>query len=363
MEPTTKQHINDRATLERRAKEIVTVFKSQFPPDYTIDFLERNTVITKLETDDSAKDATPQTNISPEVLIEVKIYNTALENTKKALGWCTKNDIRVHRPVDFYAEMFKSDAHMDKIKNKLEAKKNSVIKQERERLNKKQKKFQKQLRHNKNIDAAKEKKRNLDAIDKWKSEIKQKKDKAQDLDVFISESNNQKGQRGGSRDGQRGGMRGGHRGGSRDGQRGGHRGGSRDGQRGSYRDGSRDGQRGGNRGDSRDVQRGGSRDGPRDSQRGGMRGGFRDVQRRGSRDGQRGGSRDGQRGGMRGGSTNYQRGENRGGSRGSPRGGHRGGSDRFNSKDSRGNGRVNKKITKSRTGKVDRSKGKSNRRG
>ena len=192
MERRTKaQPVNDRITLERRTKQFAAEFKAQFPSTYKIDFLERNTVISKPEDSAQAQDHV-DTNISNEILREVKIYNTALENTKKALTWCMKNEIRVHRPVDFYAEMFKTDAHMDKIKNKLEAKKDSIIKKERERLNKKQKKFQKQLKHTKNIDAAKEKRKNLDAIDKWKTEIRTKKDKAKDLDSFVKEDGKKK---------------------------------------------------------------------------------------------------------------------------------------------------------------------------
>ena len=187
METTKKIYpVNDRVALERCTKEILADFKNKFPENYKIDFLERNTVISKIESD-NVVEPVPETNISNEVINEVKIYNTALENTKKAINWCLKSDIKIHRPTDFYAEMFKSDAHMEKVKGKLENKKNSLIKRERERLNKKQKKFQKQLRHKKNLDAAKEKKKNLEAIDKWKGEIKKHKDNAKDLDSFVNE--------------------------------------------------------------------------------------------------------------------------------------------------------------------------------
>lgn len=194
MEPTKKIRINDQVALERHAKKIVSQFKSQFPEKYHIDFLERNTVVAKSEVGTVAPNL--PSHISADVLAEVKNYNTALENTKKALNWCNKNEVRVHRPIDFYAEMFKTDAHMEKVKNKLVAKKDSVIKKERDRINKKQKKFSKQLKHKKNLDAAKEKKNNLAAIDKWKGEIRKKKEGARDLDSFVSEGAKRGGRKG-----------------------------------------------------------------------------------------------------------------------------------------------------------------------
>ena len=187
--PENKIHINNKEEIIAKTKELISTFKAQFPEKYKLNFLERNLIQSnKPVSEDSVKEA-EKMRIKADVFNEVQFYNTTLENVKRALNWCNKNEVKIFRPFDFYAEMFKKDIHMDMIKKKLTAKKDTLIKKERERLNKKNKRFQKQYRHMKNLSEAKEKKKNLDAIDAWKSEIKKKKDGAADLDKFINQKN------------------------------------------------------------------------------------------------------------------------------------------------------------------------------
>ena len=129
--------------------------------------------------------AATQLELSNDVLREVQIYNNTLANTVRAIKELEKTNEKIYRPEDFYAEMFKDDEHMQKIRSRLEKKKQEVVDSEQNRKNKQQKKYQKQVKHRKNIDAAKEKNKNLNAIENWKQSIKRKENLG--LDHFVNQ--------------------------------------------------------------------------------------------------------------------------------------------------------------------------------
>ena len=54
-----------------------------------------------------------------EVQRELQIYKQTLENVNKVLAGINGLGVPTQRPLDYLAEMFKSDKHMEKIRNGL----------------------------------------------------------------------------------------------------------------------------------------------------------------------------------------------------------------------------------------------------
>lgn len=178
--------IYDHEALLEASTKIIDSFRSRFPNPNHIPFDERNTIVTRIKEDaDIDQKAAQQMDLSNEVLREVQIYNNTLANTVRAIKELEKTNERLFRPDDFYAEMFKTDEHMEKIRTRLEKRKGEVVHAEQRKKNKLQKKMQKQLKHKKHLDAAKEKRQNLNAIDNWKQSIKNKEGKT--LDHFVGQ--------------------------------------------------------------------------------------------------------------------------------------------------------------------------------
>ncbi|CAD8136156.1 unnamed protein product [Paramecium pentaurelia] len=121
---------------------------------------------------------------------EVQIYQITFANVQRSIGYLTQEGIPVQRPDDFEVEMFKSPKQMDKIKLKIEKKRDDKNKKEEEKMKKHSKKLNKQMRIKKMREEHKEKRSNKVAIEQWKKEIKEKgSEKARDLDEIIKENN------------------------------------------------------------------------------------------------------------------------------------------------------------------------------
>lgn len=186
----TEEHSETR--IEAKIKELAKDFKSRFPEGRKIAFSERNTVVSPSA--DSSQFDNPL-NLKPEILTEVRVYNQTLENVKRGIRELEKEGIKTKRPVDFYAEMAKTDEHMATLQSKLNAKKKEILESKEKLVAKVQRKSAKRLKHSQNLEASKEKKRNVSAIEEWKKELRTKKDKARDLSEFINKEN--KGGKGG----------------------------------------------------------------------------------------------------------------------------------------------------------------------
>ena len=127
-----------------------------------------------------------QLRISEDALKEVIIYQRTMDNTMRAIKELEKEGVKIFRPIDYFAEMFKSDSHMKIITKKLEYKNKEIVNREQNQKNKLQKKYQKNMKHRKQIEEAKEKSKNLRAIEEWKTSIRNKEGKG--LDHFISKA-------------------------------------------------------------------------------------------------------------------------------------------------------------------------------
>ena len=75
-------------------------------------------------------------DVHDDIKREVSFYNLALAGVEKCAKLCDKYKIPFTRPLDFFAEMIKSDEHMGKVKDRLifESKKMDAFEQVSERI-------------------------------------------------------------------------------------------------------------------------------------------------------------------------------------------------------------------------------------
>ena len=109
-------------------------------------------------------------NVHDDVAREMSFYNQTLSNVTEATKLMEKHGVRHERPLDYFAEMVKSDAHMRKIKNKLLQEAREVDEKEQRRKQRSLKKFGKQVQAEKLVSRAKDRKEDLDAIKKWRKD-------------------------------------------------------------------------------------------------------------------------------------------------------------------------------------------------
>ena len=113
-----------------------------------------------------------EVDVKMEVQREAHFLNSALTNSRNVLEKLEELDVRVERPQDFYAEMFKSDVHMEKVATRLQREKKRIENFETKKKQKQNLKFHKKLKHKRRLEAAKEKREGLKAIEKWKQKIR-----------------------------------------------------------------------------------------------------------------------------------------------------------------------------------------------
>lgn len=109
----------------------------------------------------------------------------AMENTKQALALFSKNKVKIDRPLDYFAETFKSDEKMDKIKSSLVSSQVKLQNLEERLLKKETSKMHKKIKHLKELEKSKEKKQNLSAIEEWKKNLSDNNSEKKDLSYFI----------------------------------------------------------------------------------------------------------------------------------------------------------------------------------
>jgi len=103
---------------------------------------------------------------------EVAFYNLALEAVHIARKTCEKENISFTRPVDFFAEMVKTDDHMAKVKDRLifETKKMDAF--EQRKSNREQKLRAKEKHAHRLDEKAKSKKTHMKAVEDWAKDAK-----------------------------------------------------------------------------------------------------------------------------------------------------------------------------------------------
>lgn len=80
---------------------------------------------------------------------EMAFYKLALDAVPEARKLCNKFDIPFSRPTDYYAEMVKSDEHMERVRTKLVTEAQGIKKSEEAKKQRDLKKYGKQIQHEK----------------------------------------------------------------------------------------------------------------------------------------------------------------------------------------------------------------------
>lgn len=99
---------------------------------------------------------------------EMSFYNQALGAVTKAFKRLHKMNITTKRPTDFFAEMAKSDSHMNKVREKLLTKQTAVERRDQVRAMREQKKQGKKIQQEILRERKSEKKKMLNALKKTK---------------------------------------------------------------------------------------------------------------------------------------------------------------------------------------------------
>ncbi|CAM9978661.1 unnamed protein product, partial [Hapterophycus canaliculatus] len=103
---------------------------------------------------------------------EVSFYSNALEAVKRGRGLLMTANVPYKRPEDFLCEMVKTDAHMDKIKDKLIFEQQKMDAFEQRKARQEQRKYAKELNSSKIAEKSKRKKEGLEEIEQWKKGAK-----------------------------------------------------------------------------------------------------------------------------------------------------------------------------------------------
>ncbi|KAI9593093.1 eukaryotic rRNA processing protein EBP2-domain-containing protein [Syncephalis fuscata] len=145
----------------------------------------------ELQTITSSEPVVPD-DVHDDLKRELAFYTQALEAAELGLKTLRKAKVPVDRPADYFAEMVKTDAHMEKIRRKLMDERTKVIASEDARRQRELKKFGKKVQQEKTIERQKTKSAELDKIKALK---KSKFDVAVDKAVSSSSTAASKGAR------------------------------------------------------------------------------------------------------------------------------------------------------------------------
>ncbi|XP_029988061.1 putative rRNA-processing protein EBP2 [Sphaeramia orbicularis] len=128
--------------------------------------------LTNLPTEDvlsnvEAKPTNGEVNADDDFQREMYFYRQAQATVLEALPLLHKNDIATKRPDDYFAEMAKSDQHMQKIRKKLMAKQAILERSEKAKKLREQRKFGKKVQIEVIQKRQKEKKNMMSAVKKY----------------------------------------------------------------------------------------------------------------------------------------------------------------------------------------------------
>lgn len=121
-------------------------------------FTEHQSIISAEKADAGIKDLYDDTER------ELAFYKQALDAAKQGKATLLKLKVPFTRPLDYFAEMVKSDEHMDKLKNKLLKEAADIKATEDAKKQRQLKKFGKKVMHETLQERAKQKKETLDRI-------------------------------------------------------------------------------------------------------------------------------------------------------------------------------------------------------
>lgn len=171
--PHQKTTVNNKSALKAALKSIELSNKSKLP------FHELNTVV---------GDAIVLKDIYDDTERELAFYKQGLEAAKVARSKLKKENVPFSRPVDYFAEMVKSDEHMDKLKQKLIDEKTKEKASQEARKQRELKKFGKKVQHERLQERQKEKRETLERIKSLKKKRNNDEMNTDDFDIAIEEA-------------------------------------------------------------------------------------------------------------------------------------------------------------------------------
>ncbi|KAK9103228.1 hypothetical protein Sjap_020482 [Stephania japonica] len=104
---------------------------------------------------------------------ELAFYTQALEGTRQAFEKLQSKGLPFLRPPDYYAEMVKTDSHMEKVKGKLLVEKKKIEEAEERKKAREAKKIAKEIQSQKLKERAKQKKDEIESVKKWRKQRQQ----------------------------------------------------------------------------------------------------------------------------------------------------------------------------------------------
>ncbi|ANZ75347.1 BA75_01972T0 [Komagataella pastoris] len=173
--PYTKVTINNQAALKESLARI------QLPWD-TCKFDEHQSITSNEAT------ASQVTDIYDDTERELAFYKQAINAVMEGRSKLLKLKIPFSRPLDYFAEMIKSDEHMDKLKSKLVEEASEKKAREDARKQRQLKKFGKQVQNETLQSRQKEKKETLDKIKSLKRKRKDQELGDDDFAIALEEA-------------------------------------------------------------------------------------------------------------------------------------------------------------------------------
>lgn len=105
--PHTRLTINNTSALQAALDRI------SIPTDKTVTFQSHQSILSSVNTADSIPD------VSDDLQRELAFYSQCLDAAKEGRTRLLSEGVAFSRPKDYFAEMVKEDAHMEKVKAKL----------------------------------------------------------------------------------------------------------------------------------------------------------------------------------------------------------------------------------------------------
>ncbi|XVE58680.1 hypothetical protein DITRI_Ditri04bG0188200 [Diplodiscus trichospermus] len=111
-------------------------------------------------------DQEKEVDVNDDLAKELAFYTQALEGTRLAFEKFQSMGLPFLRPADYYAEMVKTDAHMQKVKGRLLAQKRQIEEAEERKKAREAKRIAKEVQ-------AEKKKQEIEAVKKWRKQRQQ----------------------------------------------------------------------------------------------------------------------------------------------------------------------------------------------
>lgn len=115
-------------------------------------------------------DQEKEVDVNDDLARELAFYTQALQGTRMALEKFQSLGLPFLRPSDYYAEMVKTDTHMEKVKGRLLSEQRKMEEAEERRKAREAKKLAKEIQAQKQKERAKQKKEEIESVKKWRKQ-------------------------------------------------------------------------------------------------------------------------------------------------------------------------------------------------